>query len=78
MIWFMPEFLIPIHKSLIYSKFHVYMLTKIGVGEMIYDIRKKIQEIQLDLDDLEKPVPQIPELITSANLLRSNESSIKG
>ena len=49
------------------------MLTKIGVGEMIYDIRKKIQEIQLDLDDLEKPVPQIPELITSANLLRSNE-----
>ena len=49
------------------------MLTKIGVGEMIYDIRKKIQEIQLDLDDLEKPVIQIPELITSANLLRSNE-----
>lgn len=65
--------LVVTHKSLIYSKFIVCMLTKIGVGEMIYDIRKKIQEIQLDLDDLEKPVIQIPELITSANLLRSNE-----
>ena len=36
-------------------------------------MRKKIQQIQLDLDQLGNPVSEMPELITSANLLRSNE-----
>jgi len=48
-------------------------LTKIGSEELIYDLRKKIQQIQVDLNQLGKPVSEIPELITSANLLRSNE-----
>jgi len=48
-------------------------LTKIGIGEVIYDLRKKIQDIQADLNQLGDPVSKIPELITSANLLRSNE-----
>jgi len=48
-------------------------LTKIGSGELIYDLRKKIQQIQADLNQLGEPVPEIPELITSANLVRSNE-----
>jgi len=48
-------------------------LTKIGIGEVIYDLRKKIQDIQADLNQLGEPVSEIPELITSANLLRSNE-----
>lgn len=48
-------------------------MTKIGGGETIYDIRKKIQKIQADLSQLGDPVSEIPELITSANLLRSNE-----
>jgi len=48
-------------------------LTKIIAGGMIYDLRKKIQQIQADLNQLGDPVSEIPELITSANLLRSNE-----
>ena len=48
-------------------------MTKIGVGGAIYDLRKKIQQIQVDLSQLGDPVSEIPELITSANLLRSNE-----
>jgi len=48
-------------------------LTKIGAGGAIYDLRKKIQQIQADLSQLGDPVSEIPELISSANLLRSNE-----
>jgi len=48
-------------------------LSKLGTGEIIYELRKKIQDIQLDLDELGEPISDMPELITSANLLRSNE-----
>jgi len=48
-------------------------LAKINAGDLIYDLRKKIQHIQADLEQLGEPVSEIPELITSANLLRSNE-----
>ncbi len=48
-------------------------MTKIDAGGIIYELRKKIQQIQVDLDQLGEPVSDIPELITSANLLRSNE-----
>jgi len=49
-------------------------LTKIGSGDLIYDLRKKIQQIQADLNQLGEPVSEIPELITSSNLVRSNVS----
>ena len=48
-------------------------MTNIGAGEIIYDLRKKIQEIQSDLFQLGEPVVELPELISSANLLRTNE-----
>ncbi len=48
-------------------------MTKIGAEGLIYDLRKKIQQVQADLNQLGDPVSEIPELITSANLLRSNE-----
>ncbi|MFB5609005.1 MAG: hypothetical protein ACE5Q5_02160 [Nitrosarchaeum sp.] len=48
-------------------------MSKIGVGQIIYDLRKQIQDIQLELDELGDPISDMPELITSANLLRSNE-----
>jgi len=48
-------------------------LTEISSEEVIYDLRKKIQQIQVDLNQLGEPVSEIPELISSANLLRSNE-----
>lgn len=52
-------------------------MTNIGAGEIIYDLRKKIQEIQADLKQLGDPVSDIPEMINSANLLRSNEYLLK-
>ncbi|MDH5463660.1 MAG: hypothetical protein OEY17_06560 [Nitrosopumilus sp.] len=49
------------------------MLTKIGTGEIIYSLRKKIQSIKFELNQLDNPPPEIPELIESTNLLRLNE-----
>ena len=48
-------------------------MSKIGVGETIYEFSKKIQNIKSELDELGGPTSDMPELITSANLLRSNE-----
>jgi len=48
-------------------------LAKIGTGEIIYDMRKKIQDIRSELKRLGDPLPSLPELIDSANLLRLNE-----
>jgi len=39
-------------------------LTKIGVGGVIYDLRKKIQQINADLNQFGDPVSEIPELIS--------------
>ena len=52
-------------------------MTNIGAGEIIYDLRKNIQEIQFDLEQLGEPAKNIPEMIESANLLRSNEYLLK-
>ncbi len=48
-------------------------MTKIESKELIFDLRKQIQQIQADLNQLGDPVSEIPELISSANLLRANE-----
>lgn len=48
-------------------------MANIGAGEIIYDLRKKIQEIQTNLEQLGEPPTDMPEMIASANLLRSNE-----
>ena len=48
-------------------------MKKTGSGEIIYELRTKIQQIQSDLNKLGEPVSDMPELITSSNLLRSNE-----
>ena len=48
-------------------------MAKIESKELIYDLRKQIQQIQADLNQLGDPVSEIPELISSANLLRANE-----
>jgi len=47
-------------------------LTKIESNALIFDLRKQIQQIQADLNQLGDPVSEIPELISSANLLRAN------
>ena len=43
----------------------------------MYNLRKKVQLGQSDLDRLDKQISELPELITSANLLRSNEHLLK-
>ncbi len=49
------------------------MLEKIGLGNTIYDLRKKIQQAEADLEQLGEPVSDIHELVETANLIRSNE-----
>ena len=49
-----------------------FVLTDIGAGKIIYDLRKKIQAIRSDLIQLDEAA-EIPEMIDSANLRRSNE-----
>ena len=44
-----------------------------GAGEIIYELRKKIQTITGELNQLENGSDDIPELIKSTNLLRSND-----
>ncbi|QDI89557.1 hypothetical protein Nisw_08520 [Candidatus Nitrosopumilus sp. SW] len=48
-------------------------MEKVGAGNIIYDLRRKIQQAQADLEQLGEPVSNIPELIETANLIRSNE-----
>ena len=48
-------------------------MATIGAGEIIYDLRKKIQQVQFDLDQLGEPPMNMPEMIENSNLLRSND-----
>ena len=48
-------------------------MTELGVGEEIYQLRKKIQQLSLELNHTNSSPSKIPELINSANLLRSND-----
>jgi DNA repair exonuclease SbcCD ATPase subunit len=52
-------------------------LTEIGAGEIIYELRKKIQKITSDLNELEKESEEIPELIKSTNILRTNDHLVE-
>ena len=47
-----------------------------GAGQTIYELRKQIQKITSELKSLGNS-PDIPELIQSTNLLRSNEHLIE-
>ena len=48
-------------------------MTEVGAGQVIYELRKQIQKLNSELKHLEESAPDIPELIESTNLLRSNE-----
>jgi len=52
-------------------------LSKLGLGEIIYDLRKKILDVKSELNELGISPQDMPELITSSNLLRSNEHLTK-
>ena len=48
-------------------------MTEAGTGQTIYELRKQILNLSSELALLDFPLPRIPELINSANLVRSNE-----
>ena len=48
-------------------------MAEVGAGQVIYELRKKIQNITSELKNFDTNSKEIPELIKSANLLRSNE-----
>jgi len=48
-------------------------MSRIGVGNTIYELRKKIQNLSYELSLMDFPSSSIPQLINSANLLRSND-----
>ena len=48
-----------------------------GIGQLVYSLRKKIQEIKSQIDAIGEPIQEQPELIASANLIRSNEYLLK-
>ena len=52
-------------------------LTEVGAGQIIYELRKKIQNITSELINLDNSSSEIPELINSANLLRTNENLLE-
>ncbi|MEK9681645.1 MAG: hypothetical protein VW081_02050 [Nitrosopumilus sp.] len=52
-------------------------MEKFGTGNILYDLRKKIQQAESDLAQLGEPVFDIPELVETANLIRSNEYLLK-
>lgn len=53
------------------------MLTEVGTGQVIYELRKKIQNLTLELNNLDKQSPEMPELIQSANLMRKNDHLVE-
>ena len=52
-------------------------MTKNLISNNLYDIRKKIEQLKYDLNELGDPVIFLPEMIASSNLLRSNEFLLK-
>jgi seryl-tRNA synthetase len=52
-------------------------LTEVGAGQIIYELRKKIQNLTMELNQLGKETPEIPELIQSSNLMRKNDHLVE-
>ena len=48
-------------------------MSEVGAGQVIYELRKQIQKLTSELKKLDNSTPDMPELIESANLLRSNK-----
>ena len=53
------------------------MMTEIKISNNIPNLRNEIEQIQSELTAIGDVVSNIPELITSSNLLRSNEFLVK-
>ena len=49
------------------------IMNEVGAGQVIFDLRRQIQKLTLELTEMDGSLQKVPELITSTNLLRSNE-----
>lgn len=52
-------------------------MSELGLGQAINELRQKINNLKFELDQLGGSIQNMPELITSTNLLRSNEHLTK-
>ena len=52
-------------------------MSETKISNNIYVLRKEIQQIQSELSSLGDPIADMPEMISSSNLLRSNEYLLK-
>ncbi|MBA4453029.1 MAG: hypothetical protein H2B00_01885 [Nitrosopumilaceae archaeon] len=52
-------------------------MNEVGAGQVIYELRKKIQNLTLELNNLNDQSPEMPELIQSANLMRKNDHLVE-
>ena len=53
------------------------MLTKIPISNNMYNLKKQIEQIESELNEFVDLPVQIPELVTSTNLLRLNDFLMK-
>lgn len=51
-------------------------MSNLGAGNLVYDLRKKIQQLQSELNSIDS-FDHSPEIIDSTNLLRTNEYLVK-
>ena len=52
-------------------------MSETKISNNIYVLRKEIQQIHSELSSLGDPITDMPEMISSSNLLRSNEYLLK-
>jgi hypothetical protein len=52
-------------------------MTELGAGNVIYELRKTIQNLVLEINSLNKQHPEMPELIQSSNLMRKNDHLVE-
>ena len=48
-----------------------------GLGKGVSDLKKRIKSIKAEISNMEKDYKELPELIETANLVRSNEALVK-
>ena len=60
-------------KSLIIYDICCGILSNLGVGNEIYTLRQTIQQITSELEDMDVPISDLPEMVDIANLRRTND-----
>ncbi len=70
-------FSVSFSKYLIYQKLDILVMSNMSTGKTAYELRGKIEKIEIELSELNKNPPNIQEVISSTNTLRLNEQLSK-